>query len=44
MAHLSLDDGQGGQAATLLLFGHLGGALEQTRVKVEDIAGVSLTT
>ena len=36
---LGLDDGQGGHAAAALLVGELRGALQQTAVEVEDVAG-----
>lgn len=41
---LGLNDGQGSQGATTVLVVHLGGTLEQTRVQVEDVTGVSLTS
>ena len=41
---LGLDDGQSGEGATTVLVVHLGGTLEQTRVQVEDVTGVGLTT
>ena len=41
---LGLNDGEGGQGARARLVGHLGGTLEQTRVEVEHITGVGLTT
>ena len=41
---LGLDDGQGSERASAELVVHLRGALEETRVKVEDITRVRLTT
>ena len=41
---LSLDDGKGSQRAGAVSLVHLGCALEQTRMEIEDIAGVGLTT
>jgi hypothetical protein len=41
---LGLDDGQRGQASTAELVAHLGSALEQPGVQVEDVTGVRLTT
>ena len=41
---LSLDDRKRGKRATTELVVHLGSTLEETRVEVEDITGVSLTT
>ena len=41
---LGLDDGQGSERASAELVVHLRSALEETRVKVEDITRVSLTT
>ena len=41
---LSLNNGQGGERSTAELVAHLGGTLEETRVEVEDVTGVSLTT
>jgi hypothetical protein len=41
---LSLNDGQGSEGATSELIAHLRGTLEQTRVEVEDITRVGLTT
>jgi hypothetical protein len=41
---LGLNDGQGSHGATAVLVAHLGGTLEQTRVEVEDVTGVSLTS
>lgn len=41
---LGLNDGQGSQGATTVLVVHLGGTLEQTRVEVENVTGVSLTS
>lgn len=40
---LGLDDGQRGERATAVLVAHLGGTLQETRVEVENVAGVSLT-
>ena len=39
---LGLDDRQGGHRAAALGFGELGGALQQTAVEVEDVAGEGL--
>ena len=39
---LSLDDRQSGEGTTAVGIAHLGRTLEETRVKIEDIAGVSL--
>jgi len=41
---LRLNDGQGSERASAVALVHLGCALEETRVKIEDITGVSLTT
>ena len=41
---LGLDDGQGSERASTELVVHLRSALEETRVKVEDITRVGLTT
>ena len=41
---LGLNDGQRSHGATAVLVVHLGRTLEQTRVEVEDIAGIGLTT
>jgi hypothetical protein len=41
---LSLNDGQGSHGTATVLVAHLGGTLEQTRVEVEDVTGVSLTS
>lgn len=41
---LGLDNGQGGQRTTTVVLVHLGGALEETRMEIENITGVSLTT
>lgn len=41
---LGLDDGQGSQGSSTELLAHLRSTLEQTRVEVEDVTGVSLTT
>lgn len=41
---LGLNDGQGSQGTTTVLVVHLGGTLEQTRVEVENVTGVSLTS
>ena len=38
-----LDDGKSSERTTTKLDVHLGSTLEQTRVEVEDITGVSLT-
>ncbi len=40
---LGLNDGKGSHGTTSELVVHLGGTLEQTRVEVEDVTGVSLT-
>ena len=41
---LGLNDGKGGQGASTVVLVHLGCTLEKTRVKIEDITWVSLTT
>jgi len=41
---LSLNDGKSGEGSTTELVIHLGSALEETRVEIEDITRVSLTT
>jgi hypothetical protein len=41
---LGLNDGQSSERATAKLVVHLGGTLEQTRVEIEDVSGISLTT
>ena len=41
---LSLNDGKGSKGTTTELVVHLGRTLEKTRVEVEDVTGVSLTT
>lgn len=41
---LGLDDGESGQRTTTVLVVHLGSTLEETRVEVENITGVSLTS
>ena len=41
---LGLDDGEGGEGTSAKLVVHLGRTLEETRVEVEDVTGVSLTT
>jgi hypothetical protein len=41
---LSLNDGKGGEGTGTVVIVHLGGALEETGMEVEDITGVSLTT
>lgn len=41
---LGLNDGQGGQGTTSHSGGHLGGTLQQTRMQVEHITGIGLTT
>ena len=41
---LGLDDGQGSHGTTTVLVVELGGTLQQTRVQVEDVTGVSLTS
>lgn len=44
VAGLGLDDGQGGERASSEGGRHLGGALEQAAVQVENVTGVSLAT
>ena len=44
VARLCLDDGQSRQAAAAQLVGELCGALQQTGVQIEHVAGVSLTS
>ena len=41
---LGLNDRQSSEGTSTEFLAHLGSALEETRVKVEDITGVSLTT
>jgi hypothetical protein len=41
---LGLNDGEGSEGTGTVVLVHLGGALEETRVEVEHITGVSLTT
>jgi hypothetical protein len=41
---LGLNDRKGSKGSSTELVAHLGGTLEQTRVQVEDITGVGLTT
>ena len=41
---LGLNNGQGGQRTTTVRCVHLGSALKETRMEIEDITGVSLTT
>jgi hypothetical protein len=41
---LGLNDGQGSERTTTELVVHLGSTLEETRVEVENVTGVSLTT
>jgi hypothetical protein len=41
---LGLNDGKGSHGTTTKLVVHLGGTLEQTRVQVENVTGVSLTS
>ena len=41
---LGLDDREGSEGSSTELVVHLGGTLEETRVEVEDITGVGLTT
>ena len=41
---LGLDDGESSEGTSTKLIVHLGGTLEETRVEVEDITGVGLTT
>ena len=41
---LGFDDGKGSQGSTTEFLVHLGSTLEKTRVEVEDVTRVSLTT
>ena len=41
---LGLNDGERGERASTEGVVHLGGTLEETRVEVEDVTGVGLTT
>ena len=41
---LGLNDGEGGQGASSVVLVHLGCALEQTRMEIEDVTRVGLTT
>ena len=41
---LGLDDGESGERTTTELLVHLRSTLEETRVQVEDVTGVGLTT
>lgn len=41
---LGLNDRKGSKRSTTELIAHLGRTLEETRMQVEDITGVSLTT
>lgn len=41
---LGLNDGESGEGSSSVLVTELGGTLEQTRVEVEDVSGVSLTS
>jgi hypothetical protein len=41
---LGLNDGESGKGSSAELVGHLGGSLEESRVQVEDISGVGLST
>jgi hypothetical protein len=41
---LSLNDGESGERSSTKLVAHLGSTLKETRVEVEDVTGVSLTT
>jgi hypothetical protein len=41
---LGLNDGEGSEGTTTVGLVHLGGSLEQTRVEVEDISGVGLSS
>ena len=41
---LGFDDREGGQGSTTEFVVHLGSTLEETRVEVENVTGVSLTT
>jgi len=40
---LGLDDWEGGQGSSSVLFAQLGGSLQETRVQVEHISGVGLS-
>lgn len=40
---LGLNDGEGSQGTTFVLVGHLGCSLEETRMEIEDVSGVSLS-
>lgn len=44
IATLGLNDGKGSEGSSTELVAHLGGTLEETRVEVEDITRVGLTT
>jgi hypothetical protein len=44
ISSLGLNNGEGGEGSTSVLVGELGSTLEETRVKVENISRVSLTT
>ena len=41
---LSLNNGKGSEGASTVVLVHLGSTLEETRVQIEDITGVSFTT
>lgn len=41
---LGLNDGQGSEGSTTVLVGHLGSTLQKTRVQVENVTGVGLTS
>jgi len=41
---LGLNDGESSEGSTTELVAHLGGTLEETRVEVENVTGVSLTS
>jgi len=41
---LGFDDGKSSEGSTTKLVAHLGSTLEETRVEVENVTGVSLTT
>lgn len=41
---LGLNDGEGSEGTTTVLLVHLGGTLKETRVEVENVTGVGLTT
>ena len=41
---LGLNDGERGERSTAVLVGKLGGTLEETRVEVEDVSRVGLTS